>query len=167
MCKSWLINQKKKSDKKHFLNCNFVQLFKSFQTPPPQKILESYPWDLLVIAMVFMDIVCIFFEILHQTDSLNPAKHGLHSLLDVLLVVSFTILGVFTVEILVKIFVFGSHFWKHFWHIFDFCVVSVFFIYLKNNFSMFVTNKILHRIKIQKIQPNQTKNTHRSASPGS
>ena len=40
-------------------------------------------------------------------------------------IISLVVLGIFTVEILLKMIAFGKHFWSHFWHVFDLFVVVV------------------------------------------
>jgi len=86
--------------------------------------LESHAVEMCIVVLVFMDIICVIFEILEQIGWLQH-KDSVENFVSVTIWTSRTILILFSIEIALKVVAWGKTFLKKKWHIFDMVVVSV------------------------------------------
>ena len=85
-------------------------------------MLETDAFEMFIVSMIFLDVFCVIVEILHEVNAFRHTD-ALKVFEDACAIVSFTILGIFAAEILLKIFCFGRVFFKSKMHVFDLIVV--------------------------------------------
>ncbi len=88
------------------------------------RALESHAVEWIIISLIFLDVVCVLFEILEHVSWLQET-HTIETFLTVLTWLSRSILAIFAIEITLKIIAFGKEFLRHFWHCFDLFVIVV------------------------------------------
>jgi len=86
-----------------------------------QKVVASKPFNRIILALIVTTGLLVGLETYPQFGETTPVGRAI-------LLVQDTILGLFVLEIILKITAFGSKPWRYFqnpWNVFDFCIVVV------------------------------------------
>lgn len=87
--------------------------------------LESTTSHIAIIVLTLIDLSLIIIELVLSSFFPNSetSPHSVHDAENVLSWISIAIASIFTVEQLLKLFVFGPHYFANFWHLFDAFVI--------------------------------------------
>ena len=108
-------------------------------------LLESRKFEIFIIILIVINGVTLGLE----TDAGVMNRMG-----TVLLTLDKLILGIFTLEVLAKIFIYRSRFLRDPWRIFDFLVVSISLIPVSENLSILRALRILRVLRLISVLPS-------------
>lgn len=107
-------------------------------------LLSSRRWEQIIIAVIVVNSVILGLE----TDEGIVAAYGpiLHTL-------DAIILGIFVVEIVLRIFAFGPKFFRDPWSLFDFAVVAIALVPAAGPFQVLRALRILRVLRLISVMP--------------
>ncbi|ORX92032.1 hypothetical protein K493DRAFT_303656 [Basidiobolus meristosporus CBS 931.73] len=94
-------------------------------------IMESQNFHYTIISLVLLDLVIVLTELvlsLYEAEGLLLNEHALQIGQDVLFALSLSILGLFMLEIVLKLIFMGIHYFLNFWGMLDLIVVVTSFV---------------------------------------
>lgn len=105
---------------------------------------ESTKFQNIIISLIIINAILIGME----TSPAIMSKYG--SMIDI---VDMAILGVFCLEIILKLYTFKKDFFKEPWNIFDFVIVAISIIPAAGSFSVFRALRIIRTLRLLKTIP--------------
>ena len=105
---------------------------------------ESMGFQKFIIALILINAVTLGLE----TSEAVMARYG-----DILLTLDRLILGVFVLEILIKLFAFDWRFFKSAWNVFDFVIVGIALIPASGPLSILRTLRVLRVLRLVSMMP--------------
>lgn len=104
-----------------------------------RQILSSWRFENIIIWLILINAIMLGLE---TDDGMRTALSPWLEQVDTV------IISIFVVEILLRIFAFGSQFWRDPWSVFDFAVVSVTLIPATGNLSVLRAFRILRALRL-------------------
>ncbi len=108
-------------------------------------LLESRKFEIFIIALIVMNGVILGLE----TDARVMGWIG-----PALIILDQIILGIFTIEVVAKMFVYRYRFFHEPWRIFDFLVVAISLIPVSDNLSILRALRILRVLRLISVVPS-------------
>jgi len=108
-------------------------------------LLESRKFEMFIIALIVINGIVLGLE----TDA-----HVMESIGPVLMTLDQIVLGIFTIEVLAKMFVYRHRFFHDPWRIFDFLVVAIALIPVSGNLSILRALRILRVLRLISVVPS-------------
>ncbi|MEO9967685.1 MAG: ion transporter [Reichenbachiella sp.] len=106
--------------------------------------LESSKFQNFIVSLIVVNSITIGME---TSKSWMNSYGGFFDQLDNI------ILGIFVIEVILKIYAFGFRFFKNAWNIFDFLIVAIAVVPAAGSFSVFRTIRILRTLRLIKNVP--------------
>lgn len=110
-----------------------------------KKLLESRKFEIAVMVLIVINAITLGLE----TDTGIMDKAG-----PFLIILDKIVLGIFTIELLVKIFVYRTDFFRDPWRIFDFLVVGISLIPASGNLSVLRALRVLRVLRMISVVPS-------------
>ncbi|MEL7189747.1 MAG: ion transporter [Pseudomonadota bacterium] len=109
---------------------------------------ESKPFEHFIIAVIVINAIGLGFE---TSPSIMAKAGGVISQLDRLA------LGIFIVELALKLFAYGWRFFKNGWNVFDLAIVSAALVPAGDQFSVLRALRILRALRLVSVVPSMRK----------
>ncbi len=107
-------------------------------------LLSSRRWEATIIGIIIVNSIILGLE----TDEGIVAAHG-----PVLYAIDALILGIFVVEIVLRIFAYGPRFFRDPWSLFDFAVVAIALVPAAGPFQVLRALRILRVLRLISVMP--------------
>jgi voltage-gated sodium channel len=108
-------------------------------------LVTSRNWEFAIIAIIMVNAVTLGLET-------SPAVMG--SLGGVLLLVDRTILGIFVIELALRLYAHGPRFFKDPWSVFDFAIVAISLMPATGSLSVLRSLRILRVLRLISVVPS-------------
>ena len=108
-------------------------------------LLESRKFEIFIIVLIVINGIILGLE----TDA-----RVMQSIGPVLIILDKIVLGIFTIEVLAKMFVYRLRFFHEPWRIFDFLVVAIALIPVSGNLSILRALRILRVLRLISVVPS-------------
>jgi len=105
---------------------------------------ESLGFQRLIVTLIIMNSILIGFE----TSSYVMNLYGYY--IDIF---DLTLLTLFTIEIILKLYVYRLSFFKNAWNVFDFAIISISILPAAGSFSVFRALRIIRTLRLLKSIP--------------
>lgn len=105
---------------------------------------ESFGFQKFIIALILVNAVILGLE----TSSAVMAGYG-----DILLTLDRLILGVFVLELLIKLFAFDWRFFKNAWNVFDFIIIGIALVPSSGPLAVLRTLRVLRVLRLVSMMP--------------
>ncbi len=110
-----------------------------------QSLLENQRFEFAITVVIFLNAIILGLE----TDADVMARHGA-----VLLVLDRLVLGIFVVELLLRLLVYRLDFWRDPWRVFDLIIVGIALVPSTGNLSILRALRVLRVLRLISVIPS-------------